>query len=122
MRYYKSWFDALADHKVRALGVSDGSLVRSFFEAPNLVYLNRELETQPIRKKYDLAAMLTGKHYVSGIREATTNINKKSAVDAKDIMLAWRDFECSFFAAALLCPKVPFRRLLERNGYEVNSV
>jgi len=131
------WFDKLPDDKVYALGVSDGSLVRSFFEAPNMIYLNRELETQPVRKKYDLAVyighkilhdgdgvksvMLTGKHYVSGIREATTNMNKKSAVDAKDIMLAWRDFECSFFAAALLCPKVPFRRLLERNGYEVNS-
>jgi len=114
------WFDSLSDDKVDALGVNHGSLVRSFFEAPNTIYLNKELEAQPVRKKYDLAvyighkilhdgdgvksAMLTGKHYVSGIREATTNINKKSAVDAKDIMLAWRDFECSFFAAALLCP------------------
>jgi len=131
------WFDKLPDDKATELGVVDGSLVRSFFEAPGTIYLNKELESQPVRKKYDLAVyighkilhdgdgvksvMLTGKHYVSGVREATTNINQKSAVDAKDIMLAWRDFECSFFAAALLCPKVPFRRLLERNGYEVNS-
>lgn len=131
------WFDKLSDERVLELGVNDGSLVRSFFEAPKTIHLSKMLEAQPVRKKYDLAVyighkvlhdgdgvksvMLTGKHYVSGIREATTNINKKSAVDAKDIMLAWRDFECSFFAAALLCPKVPFRRLLERNGYEVNS-
>ena len=131
------WFDKLSDERVLELGVNDGSLVRSFFEAPKTIHLSTMLEAQPVRKKYDLAvyighkvlhdgdgvksAMLTGKHYVSGVREATTNINKKSAVDAKDIMLAWRDFECSFFAAALLCPKVPFRRLLERNGYEVNS-
>ncbi len=131
------WFDELPEDKVEELGVSHGSQVRSFFEAPNKIYLNTELEAQPVRKKYDLAVyighkvlhdgdgvksvMLTGKHYVSGVREATTNLNLKSAVDAKDIMLAWRDFECSFFAAALLCPKVPFRRLLERNGYEVNS-
>jgi len=131
------WFDKLPEDKATELGVADGRLVRSFFEAPGTIYLNKELESQPVRKKYDLAVyighkilhdgdgvksvMLTGKHYVSGVREATTNINQKSAIDAKDIMLAWRDFECSFFAAALLCPKVPFRRLLERNGYEVNS-
>ena len=131
------WFDELSERQMAELGVSNSSVVRSFFEAPNKIHLNTTLRAQAVRKKYDLAvyighkilhdgdgvksAMLTGKHYVSGIREATTNINQKSAVDAKDIMLAWRDFECSFFAAALLCPKVPFRRLLERNGYEVNS-
>ena len=131
------WFDQLSEERVRQLGVEDGSLVRSFFEAPKTIHLNAELKTQVARQKYDLSVyighkvlhdgdgvksvMLTGKHFVSGIREATTNLNKKSAIDAKDIMLAWRDFECSFFAAALLCPKVPFRRLLERNGYEVNS-
>ena len=131
------WFDDLSNDKLAELGVGSADLVRSFFEAPDKIYLNKALEAQPVRKKYDLAvyighkvlhdgdgvksAMLTGRHYVSGVREATTNINLTSAVDAKDIMLAWRDFECSFFAAALLCPKVPFRRLLERNGYEVNS-
>lgn len=131
------WFETLTSERAQLLGVDNGNSVRSFFEAPNTIHLNTILKTQPVRTKYDLAvyvghkvlhdgdgvksAMLTGKHYVSGTREATTNINKKSAVDAKDIMLAWRDFECSFFAAALLCPKVPFRRLLERNGYEVNS-
>ena len=35
-------------------------------------------------------------------------------------MHAWRDFECSFFAGALLCPKVPFRRLLERHAHDVS--
>lgn len=35
-------------------------------------------------------------------------------------MQAWRDFESSFFAGALLCPKVPFRQLLDRNGYEID--
>lgn len=131
------WFDKLSDKVVQELDVGHGGLVRSYFAAPNTIYLSNALKMQPVRTKYDLAVyighkvlhdgdgvksvMLTGKHYVTGVREATTNINKKSAVDAKDIMLAWRDFECSFFAAALLCPKVPFRRLLERNGYEVNS-
>ena len=30
---------------------------------------------------------------------------------------AWRDFECSFFAGALLCPRVPFRRFLVREAH-----
>ncbi len=131
------WFDKLTDQQAEELRVDSGSHVRSYFEAPKTIHLNSALEKDPVRKKYDLAVyighkvlhdgdgvksvMLSSKHYVSGVTEATTDINKKSAVDAKDIMLAWRDFECSFFAAALLCPKVPFRRLLERNGYEVNS-
>jgi hypothetical protein len=34
---------------------------------------------------------------------------------------AWRDFESSFFAGALLCPKVPFRQLLDRHGYEIKT-
>jgi len=34
-------------------------------------------------------------------------------------MHAWRDFECSFFAAALLCPKVAFRQLLDRHHYDI---
>ena len=43
-----------------------------------------------------------------------------SQLDAQDILHAWRDFECSFFAAALLCPKVPFRQLLDQHGYEID--
>jgi len=45
---------------------------------------------------------------------------QSSNVDVQDILHAWRDFECSFFAGALLCPKVPFRQLLDRYGYEVD--
>ena len=36
----------------------------------------------------------------------------------KEILLAWRDFECSFFASTLLCPRQPFRKFLIRNGYK----
>lgn len=45
---------------------------------------------------------------------------QSSIIDTQDIINAWRDFECSFFAGALLCPKVPFRQLLDSHGYEVN--
>ena len=37
------------------------------------------------------------------------------------MLLAWRDFECSFFAGALLCPKVPFRRFLIRERYRIEA-
>ncbi len=30
-------------------------------------------------------------------------------------------FESSFFAGALLCPKMPFRQLLDKQGYEISS-
>jgi hypothetical protein len=42
-------------------------------------------------------------------------------VDARDILYAWRDFECSYFAAALLAPKTPFRQFLARNSYAINA-
>ena len=44
---------------------------------------------------------------------------KVDGLDPKDVLNAWRDFECSFFAGALLCPKQPFRRLLMRERYRV---
>ncbi len=41
-------------------------------------------------------------------------------MDAKDVLFAWRDFECSYFAAALLAPKTPFRQFLARHSYAIN--
>ena len=130
------WFETLADEQLQMLGVASASQVRSFFEAPDKIHLNVVLKQQPVRHKYDLAvyvahkalhggdgaksAMLTGKQQFNVLRDVSTNISQTNAVDAQDIMYAWRDFECSFFAAALLCPKVPFRRLLEQHAYEVN--
>ena len=42
-------------------------------------------------------------------------------MNARDVLHAWRDFECSFFAGALLAPKVPFRRFLARESYRVEA-
>jgi hypothetical protein len=130
------WFDELPSETTNHLGVTSSDRVRSYFTAPNTINLSNTLKSQPIRHKYDLAVyighmalhngdgvksvMLTGKQQVEGFREAPPHMSQASAVDAQDIMHAWRDFECSFFAAALLCPKVPFRRLLEQHAYEVN--
>jgi hypothetical protein len=40
---------------------------------------------------------------------------------AQDVLFAWRDFECSFFAGALLCPRIPFRRFLVREAHSVSA-
>jgi hypothetical protein len=45
----------------------------------------------------------------------------RGGIEAKDVLIAWRDFECSFFAGALLCPKVPFRRFLVRERYRIEA-
>jgi len=108
------------------------TLVRSFYDAPNKVYLNRILEDNPARLKFDLANQIAHKVLhdgdgarapqvsggrVSGRRHDSDSMN----IDAKDILYAWRDFECSYFAAALLAPKTPFRQFLARNSYAINS-
>ena len=42
-------------------------------------------------------------------------------MSAQDVLHAWRDFECSFFAGALLAPHMPFRRFLARERYRVEA-
>jgi hypothetical protein len=42
-------------------------------------------------------------------------------MDPQDVLHAWRDFECSFFAGALLAPRVPFRRFLARERYRIEA-
>jgi len=107
-------------------------LVRSFFDAPNKVYLNRILEDNPARLKYDLANHIAHMvlHDGDGARQpqvsggrVTGRRNEAASlnVDARDILYAWRDFECSYFAAALLAPKTPFRQFLARNAYAITS-
>ncbi|MCK5324737.1 MAG: DUF3612 domain-containing protein [Woeseiaceae bacterium] len=108
------------------------ALVRSFYDAPNRVYLNRALEKTPARLKFDLANHIAHKvlhdgdgaraPQVSGGKTSVRRIDAGSrSMDAKDILYAWRDFECSYFAAALLAPKTPFRQFLARNAYAIDS-
>jgi len=127
------WFDrkpVLArdnDREVR-------SMMRSFFDTPRTVYLNRSLQADPARLKFDLASHLAHKvlHGGDGLKsahatggemggspEAGTQVS--AGLNAQDVLHAWRDFECSFFAGALLCPKVPFRRFLTREHYRVEA-
>src|SRR2546427_5019147 len=65
------WFDrkpVLARDKDRELR----SMVRSFFESPRTVYLNRELQADPARLKFDLASHLGHKvlHGGDGLKSA----------------------------------------------------
>jgi hypothetical protein len=53
---------------------------------------------------------------VSGRRHDADSPN----MDAKDVLFAWRDFECSYFAAALLAPRTPFRQFLARHAYAID--
>jgi transcriptional regulator with XRE-family HTH domain len=126
------WFDRkplLARDKDRELR----SVVRSFFDAPRTVYLNRELQADPARLKFDLASHLGHKllHGGDGLKSAHATGGEMggspeggapaAGMSAQDVLHAWRDFECSFFAGALLAPKAPFRRFLARESYRVEA-
>jgi transcriptional regulator with XRE-family HTH domain len=125
------WFErepVLASNHGRELR----SVVRSFFEAPRTVYLNQALKADPARLKFDLATQLAHKvlHGGDGQKSAHATggetggcpqaAGSVAGMDPQDVLFAWRDFECSFFAGALLCPKQPFRRLLSRERYRVD--
>jgi transcriptional regulator with XRE-family HTH domain len=110
------------------------SVVRSFFEPPGTVFLNRELQADPARLKFDVASHLGHKvlHEGDGLKSAHATGGDMggspeggapiaAGMSAQDVLHAWRDFECSFFAGALLCPKIPFRRFLARESYRVEA-
>ncbi|HEY2275343.1 MAG TPA: DUF3612 domain-containing protein, partial [Steroidobacteraceae bacterium] len=124
------WFDrkpVLARDKDREVR----SMVRSFFEAPGVVYANRALQSDPARLKFDLAAHIAHKvlhggdglkspHATGGEMGGSPESGSGAAgLEPQDVLHAWRDFECSFFAGALLAPRVPFRRFLARERYRV---
>lgn len=110
------------------------SVVRSFFEPPGTVYLNKSLQAEPGRLKFDLAShighkVLHGGDGLKSLHATGGEIGESpdsgspfhAGVEAREILLAWRDFECSFFAGALLCPKVPFRRFLIKERHRVEA-
>lgn len=122
------WFDrkAMPNRRGDAHGVR--TLLRSFYDAPATVWLNRSLEQSPQRLKYDLANHIGHKllHDGDGARAAVVSGDRTQSrmpeaespqLDAKDILFAWRDFECSYFAAALLAPKTAFRQYLAKHRY-----
>lgn len=110
------------------------SMVRSFYESPRTIYLNKALQNDPARLKFDLASHLGHKvlHGGDGVKNVHATggemggspeggPSSQAGLNAHDVLHAWRDFECSFFAGALLCPKAPFRRFLARERYLVEA-
>ena len=108
-----------------------GALVRSRFEAPGTVLVNKRLRRQEERLKYELAFFIGHKILHNGDGMISPHSAVQSAelestgsaggMGAQDVLYAWRDFECSFFAGALLCPRVPFRRFLIREAHGVSA-
>ncbi|MEO0972976.1 MAG: DUF3612 domain-containing protein [Pseudomonadota bacterium] len=124
------WFDrAPFDTQDAQRAPTHRALVRSFFDPPNVVYLNRQLASAPSRVKYDLATHIGHQvlHGGDGKRSFHTTggwgggSSQQGAygIASEEVLYAWRDFECSFFADALLCPKVAFRDFLLRHAYDV---
>src|SRR5271156_1014734 len=108
-----------------------GALVRSQFHPPGTVSINKRLRSQEERLKYELAFFIGHKilHNGDGVISPHSAIHSgdgdgeaagsAAGMGAQDVLYAWRDFECSFFARALLCPRVPFRRFLIREAHAV---
>jgi transcriptional regulator with XRE-family HTH domain len=108
------------------------ALIRSRFEAPGTVLVNKRLRHQEERLKYELAFFIGHKllHNGDGVisphsamhsGDGETASNSAAGMGAQDVLYAWRDFECSFFAGALLCPRIPFRRFLIREAHSVTA-
>jgi len=126
------WFDKNAYKDKGATDAPLKMLVRSFYRAPNTACLNRSLENNPARLKYDLANHIAHKilHDGDGARSPQISGGRAGGrrqdadspnIDAQDVLFAWRDFECSYFAAALLAPKTPFRQFLAKHAYAIDS-
>jgi Protein of unknown function (DUF3612) len=107
--------------------------LRARFEAPGTVWINPELKNRKERLKFELAFFLAHRilHNGDGVISARTASgladNDAPASPApllmgsQDVLFAWRDFECSVFAGALLCPKAPFRQFLAREAHQIFS-
>jgi transcriptional regulator with XRE-family HTH domain len=108
-----------------------GTLIRARFEAPGTVLVNKHLRSQEERLKYELAFFIGHKilhngdgaispHSATHSGDGETS-DSAAGMGAQDVLYAWRDFECSFFAGALLCPRIPFRRFLIREAHSVSA-
>jgi transcriptional regulator with XRE-family HTH domain len=106
-------------------------LARARFEAPGTLLVSRRLRAREERLKYELAFFLGHKLLHNGdgaisaarVDRGTDGAHGPSAgagLGARDALHAWREFECSFFAGALLLPRAPFRRLMVRESHRIS--
>jgi transcriptional regulator with XRE-family HTH domain len=119
------WFD---EEKRRA----GQQPLRARFEAPRTIHINRKLRDQAARLKYELAYYLghvllhagdgtIPPRYAAGLAAGDAVASVSATIATRDVLLAWRDFECTAFAGALLCPRVPFRQFLAREQHRLAS-
>jgi len=127
------WFTKDTFHTKGDSGHDIKSLFRSFYDKDEkTIYINSKIKKDSSRVKYDLSTYLAHKilhggdgvvsNHVSGgeLGSSPKPYEKySSSLTQQDILYAWRDFECSFFAGALLCPKMPFRKFMNRNQYDI---
>lgn len=123
-----NWQSKSAEYGVDEMGNPCRAIQTSFAE-DNKIYLNDILQGCPTRLKYDLAVHMGHKVLhsqaglktvlMSGRKPVSDNPTPSSGLNAQDILHAWRSFEASFFAGALLCPKLAFRQLLDKQGYDI---
>lgn len=106
--------------------------LRARFEAPRTIHINRKLRDQGARLKFELAYYLghvllhagdgtIPPRYAAGLAAGDATQGVSATIAARDVLLAWRDFECTTFAGALLCPRVPFRQFLAREQHRLAS-
>ena len=106
--------------------------LRARFEAPGTVFINNMLRRLEERLKYDLAYFIGHKilhngdgvippRFTAGRNDEEPVAGVGPAVDSRDVLLAWRDFECGVFAGALLCPRIPFRQFLAREAHQISG-
>lgn len=111
-------------------GAPGERFLRARFEAPSTVCVNRALRAQEERLKYTLAFFIGHRilhngdgmvmpHTVAGSEPEERLPAGTTGMAPRDVLMAWRDFECGAFAAALLCPKQPFRQFLVRERHEI---
>jgi transcriptional regulator with XRE-family HTH domain len=123
------WFDDRGPDPIARM--PSGALIRSRFEAPGTVLVNKRLRNQEERLKYELAFFIGHKVLHNGDGAISPHsamhsgdgetLSSAAGMGAQDVLYAWRDFECSFFAGALLCPRIPFRRFLIREAHRVSA-
>ena len=127
------WFNKSSFITKNDYGLKIDSVLRSFYGEKNTIYINDMLKNSN-RLKYDIALYIGHKilHNGDGLISShasggelggspSLNQNNSDGINQKDILYAWRDFECSFFAGALLCPKTSLKRYLSANAYDILS-
>ncbi|MGD9599018.1 MAG: DUF3612 domain-containing protein [Steroidobacteraceae bacterium] len=108
----------------------DRGLARARFEAPGTLLVSRRLEAREARLRYELAFFLGHRILHNGDGALASARVDRDEVDGvapgapglgtRDALHAWREFECSVFAGALLCPRAPFRQLLVRESHRIS--